>query len=146
MFRAVPRLGRIVGGWTVHPYGPSARWRPKLYRLIAQTRANGASRRIPIDVTEYGISTDNGAALTDNYDWPVNLSYTQAASALAGAVRGMRSDPRIGRRLRLFMIYSAHDLGPSHSGSDRETYFGALRHNLRRKGAYSAQVRKVLAR
>ncbi len=26
MFRAVPRLARMVDGWTVHPYGPRASW------------------------------------------------------------------------------------------------------------------------
>jgi hypothetical protein len=143
MFQAVPKLGKLVAGWTVHPYGPRSRWEPKLRRLIAQTGANGAPSNIPIDVTEYGLSTNAGAALTDNYDWPVNLSSAQAADALASTVAGMRADRQIGRRLRLFMVYSAHDLRAPNVTNDREAYFGALRHNLTGKGAYTAEVRRL---
>ena len=42
---------------------------------------------IPIDVTEYGISSDNGASLSDNYGWPATLTYAQAACARDGAPR-----------------------------------------------------------
>ena len=55
MFGAVPKLGKLVAGWTVHPYGPREKWQPKLRRLIAQTAAMGAPATVPIDVTEYGI-------------------------------------------------------------------------------------------
>ncbi|MEA2419380.1 MAG: hypothetical protein QOE60_1586, partial [Thermoleophilaceae bacterium] len=57
MFAAVPHLGQWVGGWTVHPFGPARQWRPKLLRVIEQTNAVGARRNIPIDITEYGISS-----------------------------------------------------------------------------------------
>ena len=146
MFDAVPRLGRLVAGWTVHPYGPRERWQPKLHRLIAQTRANGARASIPIDVTELGLSSDNGAALTNNYGWPSNQTYEQAAEALRTTVDAMRADKAIGRRLRLFMVYAAHDLRPPRTTNDREAYFGALRHNLAPKGAYSDAVRQLLGR
>jgi hypothetical protein len=146
MFEAVPKLGKLVAGWTVHPYGPRSKWEPKLRRLIAQTAFNGASSNIPIDVTEYGVSSNDGRALNDNYGWPVNLTYRQAAAALASTVAGMRGDRQIGRRLRLFMLYAAHDLRPPGATNDREAYFGALRHDLARKGAYSAQVRRLLRR
>ena len=146
MFRAVPNLGQYVDGWTVHPYGPRARWKPKLDRLIAFTAANGASSRIPIDVTEYGISTDNGMALSDNYGWSPNTTYTQAAMALSDTVAQMRADPAIGPRLRLFMIYAAHDLGTPRSSADRERYFGVLQASLADKGAYTAEVRSLFAR
>jgi hypothetical protein len=143
MFGAVPHLGRIVAGWTVHPYGPRARWEPKLRRLIAQTRAVGARASIPIDVTEYGISSDGGAGLTDNYGWPTNLTSGQAAADLHATVAQMRADRKIGKRLRLFMVYSAHDLRPPGATNDREAYFGALRHDLSSKGAYTAAVRRL---
>jgi hypothetical protein len=146
MFDAVPNLGRYVDGWTVHPYGPTDRWKPKMDRLIALTAANGASSRIPIDVTEFGISTDDGASLSDNYGWPTNLTYAQAASALRNTVAAMRLDPAIGPRLRLFMIYAAHDLGSPRSSGERERYFGVLRNNLADKGAYTAEVRQLFAR
>jgi hypothetical protein len=145
MYEAVPRLHRLVDGWTVHPYGPRSRWEPKLLRLIGQTRANGAPSTIPIDVTEYGISSDNGAGLGDNLGWPANLTYAHAAAALRDTVAEMRGDRTIGRRLRTFMVYAAHDLRPSRASRDREQYFGALRHNLAAKGAYSARVRRLFA-
>jgi hypothetical protein len=143
MFAAVPRLGRMVAGWTVHPYGPSWRWKDKLHRLVRQTAAHGASRSIPIDVTEYGISSDDGAALTDNYGWPTNLTSARAAADLRTTVAQMRADRRIGKRLRLFMVYSAYDLRSPGATDDREAYFGALRHDLSSKGAYTAEVRRL---
>jgi hypothetical protein len=146
MFAAVPRLATLVDGWTVHPYGPRSRWEPKLRRLIAQTAARGAPASIPIDVTEYGISTSDGRTLSDNYGWPVDQTYGQAATALDATVREMLADPAIGPRLRLFMIYAAHDLRPPGSTKDREHSFGALQHDLAEKGAYSGEVREQLAR
>jgi hypothetical protein len=143
MFDAVPNLDRLVAGWTVHPYGPRDRWQPKLRRLIRQTAANGAPSTIPIDVTEYGISSDDGAPLSDNYGWPVDQTYEQAADALRETVDGMRGDDAVARRLRLFLVYAAHDLGRHGSGGDREQFFGALRHNLSPKGAYTAEVRSL---
>jgi hypothetical protein len=141
MFEAVPKLGRMVAGWTVHPYGPREKWQPKLRRAIAQTTAAGAPARIPIDITEYGISSDGGRGLSDNYGWPTDMDSDAAALALRTTVADMRADRRIGKRLRLFMVYSAHDLRPAGATDDREAYFGALRHNLAPKGAYSAEVR-----
>jgi hypothetical protein len=144
MFRAVPNLAKLVDGWTVHPYGPRDRWKPKMDRLVAFTAAHGASASIPIDVTEYGISSANGAPLTDNYGWPTNLTYAQAAAALDRTIAEMRLDPKIGPRLRDFMIYAAHDLRPQGTTRDREQHFGALQSNLAAKGAYSTEVRAQL--
>jgi hypothetical protein len=145
MFDAVPNLGQLVDGWTVHPYGPRGVWEPKLDRLIAQTASNGAPGTIPIDITEWGISSNNGVPLTDNYGWPVNLTFTQAAAALDSSVAAMRADPAIGPRLRLFMLYSAYDLGASLGPNARERFFGALTDTLADKGAYSAEARELFA-
>jgi hypothetical protein len=145
MFDAVPNLGQLVDGWSVHPYGPRGIWEPKLKRLIAQTAANGAASTIPIDITEWGISTNNGVALTDNYGWPVNLTFAQAASNLEGSVAAMRADPAIGPRLRLFMLYAAYDLNASLGPNNRERFFGALNGDLGDKGAYSAEARELFA-
>jgi hypothetical protein len=146
MFRAVPNLASMVNGWSVHPYGPRDRWEPKLARLVMQTAAHGAPASIPIDVTEYGISTDDGAALSDNYGFASNATYAQAAMLLESSVIAMRANPAFGKRLRLFMVYAAHDLGAPRSSYDRERYFGALKANLADKGAYTAEVRRLLAR
>jgi hypothetical protein len=144
MFDAVPNLGQLVDGWTVHPYGPRSRWEPKVDRLIASTAANGAPLTIPIDITEWGISSANGATLSDNYGWPTNLTYAQAASALDTTVAEMRTDSTLGGRLRHFMIYAAHDLRPPGATSDREHSFGVLQNDLEGKGAYSTEARVQL--
>jgi hypothetical protein len=145
MFDAVPNLAQLVDGWSVHPYGPRGIWEPKLDRLIAHTTANGAPSTIPIDITEWGISTNNGLPLTDNYGWPVNLTFAQAGSNLEASVSAMRADPSIGPRLRLFMLYAAYDLNSSLGPNNRERFFGALNGDLGDKGAYSAEVRELLA-
>jgi hypothetical protein len=145
MFEAVPNLAQLVDGWTVHPYGPRGVWEPKLHRLIAQTAAHGAAATIPIDITEYGLSTNNGLALTDNYGWPVDLTFAQAASDLDSTVSAMRADPAIGPRLRLFMLYSAYDLNASLGTNARERFFGALSADLGDKGTYSAEARELFA-
>ena len=146
MFGAVPKLGKLVAGWTVHPYGPRGKWRPKLRRVIAQTASMGAPATVPIDVTEYGISSSDGGLLTDNYGWPADLTYARAAAALRGTVAGMRADAKIAKRLRLFLVYSAHDLRRPGATNDREAYFGALRNDLTAKGAYTAAVRQLFRR
>jgi hypothetical protein len=146
MFRVVPRLGRMVAGWTVHPYGPRWRWLAKMHSVVRQTAAHGASRHIPIDVTEYGISSDNGTWLTDNYGWPNNETYAQAARDLRQTVRQMRGDRMLRHRLGLFLVYAAYDLRPPAVSNDREHYFGALRHDLTRKGAYTTEVRRLMRR
>ena len=97
-------------------------------------------------MTEYGLSSSDGAALSDNYGWPANQTYAQAAAALRATVAGMRDDEKIGKRLRLFLVYSAHDLRPPGATDDREAYFGALRHDLTAKGAYTAEVRRLFGR
>jgi hypothetical protein len=145
MFDAVPNLGQLVDGWTVHPYGPRLVWEPKLDRLVLQTAARGAPGTIPIDITEYGLSTNNGLALTDNYGWPVNQTFAEAASALDSTVSAMRAEPAIGPRLRLFMVYSAYDLNASLGPNARERFFGALTDTLGDKGAYSAEARRLFA-
>ena len=127
------------------PVRPTGRWEPKLDRLIAHTAANGAPATIPIDITEYGLSSNNGLALTDNYGWPVNQTSAQAAAALDSTVAAMRADPAIGPRLRMFMLYSAYDLGASLGANNRERFFGALTGGLGEKGAYSAEARELFA-
>jgi hypothetical protein len=143
MFSAVPRLGRMVAGWTVHPYGPRDSWEPKLRRVIDQTAAMRAPAHIPIDVTEYGFSSSGGDELSDNYGWPTDMTYAQAAAALRQTVAEMRADREIRERLRLFLVYAAYDLRAPGETNEREAYFGALRHDLSAKGAYTRAVRRL---
>jgi hypothetical protein len=143
MISAVPDLASRVAGWTVHPYGPQARWQPKIDRLISQTAARGASSSIPIWVTEWGIASDNGRCLSDNYGWDPCMTYAAAGAALDQTVAAMRA--RYGARLRAFFVYQGYDLSAPGASSDRERYFGALRSDLTDKGAYGASVRALLA-
>jgi len=57
MFKAVPNLGSLVAGWTIHPYGPT--WATRIDSTVSSTKAAGSPDK-PIFVTEWGISTDNG--------------------------------------------------------------------------------------
>jgi hypothetical protein len=142
MFDAVPDLASRVAGWTIHPYGPRTSWEPRMDRLVSQTAARGASASIPIYVTEWGLATDNGRCLSDNYHWDPCMTYSAAASALHGTVADMRA--KYGARLHAFFVYQGHDQTASGADSQREHYFGALRSDLSDKGAYSAEVRALL--
>ena len=140
-----PTSASMVDGWTVHPYGPRSRWEPKIDRLIASTAAHGAPATIPIDVTEYGISSANGAPLTDNYGWPTNLTYAQAAAALDATIAEMRarSDDRPAAA-GLHDLRGARPAPAGHHNQQREQNFGVLQDNLAGKGAYSTEVRQQL--
>lgn len=141
MLGAAPGLARRVAAWTLHPYGPS--WRPRIDRLYRHTAAAGASRRIPVAITEYGVASDDGRCLSDNYGWPRCLSYGEAAQRLAGAVRGIRS--HLGNRLKLLFIYQARDQKPSGATEDRDDYFGVLQNNKGDKGPLTRAARAVIS-
>jgi hypothetical protein len=141
MFKAVPELGSLVAGWTVHPYGPN--WRAKLTELVSQTAAQGAPSSIPIDITEWGLTSDNGRCLSENYGWNACMSYGEAAEVLSRTVTEMREalDGRLGQLL----LYQIRDQKPSGQSSNREDYFGALQRELQPKGAYTSAVEAVLS-
>jgi hypothetical protein len=143
LFDAVPGLGKRVAGWTIHPYGPREKWAPRMDRLVAQTASRGARSSIPIYVTEWGLSTDGGRCLSDNYGWDRCMTYAAAATTLKTELAEMRA--RYGSRLRAVFLYQARDQTASGTSSNREHYFGALRSDLTDKGPYSATVRSLLA-
>jgi hypothetical protein len=143
MFDAVPDLASRVAGWTVHPYGPQTRWQPRIERLISQTAARGASSSIPIWATEWGLSTDDGRCLSDNYGWDRCMTYSAAAGALSSSASAMRST--FGSRLRALLLFQGRDQRASGVSTDREHYFGALHSDATDKGAYSTAVRTLLA-
>jgi hypothetical protein len=140
MFKAVPNLAGLTAGWTIHPYGPE--WQKSIDRLISQTQAVGAPSTIPIYVTEWGLATDNGRCLSDNYGWNKCMSYQEAANALGSTVAGMTA--RYGTRLHAFYLYQAQDQGPSGTSTNREEYFGALQTDGSSKGPYTAEVQSLL--
>lgn len=145
LFNTVPSIASLVaargGGWTCHTYGPTY---PTRLATTASAVANrGAPASIPIDVTEIGVSTDNGRALSDNYGWPVNLTYAQAATTLGNQVTAMRSGPQ-GSRIRHLMVYQTRDQAATGAITGREGYFGGLQNNLAAKGVYTTQVQTIL--
>jgi hypothetical protein len=141
MYSAVPNLDDYVAGWTIHPYGTN--WQSRIQDLISQTAAHGAPSSIPIDITEWGVATDNGNCLNDNYGMNKCMSYSEAGANVTSTAAAMRL--KLGGRLNMFMLYQVRDQSTSGSSTEREAYFGALQQNLQPKGAYTAAVQGLLA-
>jgi len=140
MFKAVPDLDDYVDGWTIHPYGPN--WATRIDSTVNSTKTAGA-RDLPIWVTEWGLSSDNGKCLSDNYGFDKCMTYDTAATTLRATVSGMKS--RYGSRLGAFFLYQAHDQYASGSQTGREAFFGAEQSNGAPKGAYTTEVKSQLA-
>lgn len=156
----VSNLDTYIGGWTVHPYGNQSMWQDKIDKVISQTNAVGWSNTVPIDVTEYGISSDDGNTLygscSSGHDGcspqgggqSATETYAQASSDLTAETNGMRS--LYSTRLRDFMVYSIHDLTThnnkrcnSNTQSCREDFFGGTTYTAGDKGGYTAAVRAL---
>jgi hypothetical protein len=142
MFNAVPDLGSRIVGWTTHPYGSQSRWKPMIDHMVTWTQAHGAPSTLPIYATEFGFATDNGTCLSDNYGWNVCMTYAEAAIKLTEDVSSFVST--YGLRIKALMIYQVRDQQPSGS-TNREYYFGALKSDGSSKGAYTTEVRALLA-
>lgn len=143
VYQAVPKFDTYVSGWIMHPYGPASRWQPIMDNALAQVAAHGAPSTIPIHVTEYGIASDNGRCLDDNYGWEKCMTYAQAADALTSTVAAMRA--RYGSRLAAMYLYQVHDQRTPGTSSSRESYFGGLTLGGAAKGAYTTAMASLLA-
>jgi hypothetical protein len=143
MYAAVPNIHAYAAGWTVHPYGPRSRWQDRIDEVVTETARRGAPSTMSIDITEWGLSTDNGRCLDDNYGWNKCMTYGEAAYALTGSIDEMRA--RYGGRIRHFLIYNGRDLRSAGQTSDREHYFGLTTLGEQDKGAFTAAAREVLA-
>lgn len=141
MVEAVPDLTRRVAGWTIHPYGPD--WEHRVDRLVEQTADHEGGDDVPVHVTEWGVATDDGRCLSDNYGWDPCMTFQESADLLGEVTRGLRE--RLGDRLGSFYVFQAEDQRAPGATTDREHYFGAVRLDLSEKGAYSAEVRALLA-
>ena len=139
MFAAEPQLLKYVNGWTVHPYGPNGS--AEMSRMIADLAKHGDAS-LPIDITEWGIASDNGHALSDNYGFPTNLTYAKAGSLLSEWVAKYRA--QCGGRLRDFILYQVRDQQKPGASKSREAYFGALEHEDQRKGGYTEAVEALM--
>jgi len=141
MFKAVPNFGSYVAGWTIHPYGTG--WRGRLEELISEAKSHGAPSTIPIDITEWGLATDNGSCLSENYGWNRCMTYQEAATTLTNTFKEMRT--LLGSRFGMFMLYQVRDQKPAGTSTEREAYFGALQRELQPKGAYTTAAEAVMA-
>lgn len=144
MFKAVPDLGARIIGWTAHTYGPKPNWQPMIDHLISWTQAHGAPSSLPIYVTEFGFSSDNGTCLSNNYGWNPCLTYAQAAEDLSSDVSEFLST--YGSRVAAMMLYEVSDLSPTHTTTEREQYFGVFQSNGSPKGAYTEMVKSLMER
>jgi hypothetical protein len=143
VYAAVPEFSSYVAGWVIHPYGPAARWQRTMDDALAQVTSHGAPSTIPIYVTEYGIASDNGRCLDDNYGWDKCMTYDQAGAALSSTVAAMRA--RYGSRLAAMYLYQAHDQKHPGSSGSRESYFGGLTLDGTAKGTYTAAMKTLLS-
>jgi hypothetical protein len=141
MFSAVPNLGSYIAGWISHPYGSG--WRSKLESLVRLAAAHGVPSTLPIDITEWGISTDGSSCVNENYGLNPCMSYAEAAEQLRKNVGEIRA--LLGSRLGLFLLYQVRDQQPAGVSTNRESYFGLLQHEDQPKGAYTTAVQELLA-
>jgi hypothetical protein len=141
MFAAVPDLAGRVAGWTVHPYGPH--WEATINRLVSSTQAAGAPASIPIYATEWGLSSDNGRCVEENFGFSKCMSYGEAASTLESNIAAMHA--RYGGRLRDVYLFQARDQQSPGTSNEREGYCGALQTNQSTKGAYTTAVENLLS-
>lgn len=151
MFAAVPDLLQHVDGWTFHPYGPPDDARTRIGWAVSALARHGDTTR-PFYFTEFGIATDNGRTLNDNYSWPRNLTYQQAADGLTASYAMWNQT--LGVRLREVYIYTQWDGATPGSSTEREYYFGAFQRDtstpsgqggFREKGAWTAAIRSRLS-
>jgi hypothetical protein len=141
VYSAVPNFSEYVAGWVSHPYG--SEWHTKLQDILNETAAHGAPSTIPIDITEWGVTTDNGRCLTENYGLNKCMSYSEAAATLRTTFNEMRQ--MLGSRFGMFMLYQVRDQQVTGTSTEPEAYFGALQHQAQPKGAYTTQVQELLA-
>jgi hypothetical protein len=142
MYSAVPNLSKYVAGWTIHPYGGEQYNRERLDALIAQTAERGAST-VPIDITEWGVSTDNGDCVNFNEGFNLCMTYEEAAQTLKSSFAWMSK--LLGARLGDFFLYQVRDQQPAGQSSNWQAYFGVLQHELQPKGAYTTAAEALLS-
>ena len=135
MKAAVSDLDKYAAGWTIHPYGSSGHER--LAKMVEQARAAGWSDSVRFYVTEWGLSTDDGRTLSDNYGFSRSLSYAQAAAILHDETAFYRSQSRVAQLL----YYMSIDGAKSGSSSDAEDYFGLFTFAGVEKGPLTAEAR-----
>lgn len=142
MYSAVPELHNYVSAWVIHPYGvenfsgPSG---PRITRMISQVSAHGGGA-VPIDVTEWGIPSDNGIELSDG------TKYTYAAARILGEVQIAEIKAAAGTKLRQLLMFQGHDQRKhAEAGENREWYFGGLTLTNTEKTLWSPFIKQLLS-
>jgi hypothetical protein len=141
MYAAVPDLTKYVAGWTMHPYGGREYNEYRYRALIRQATEHGASS-VPIDVTEWGVTTDNGRCLEYNDGLNRCMTYQEAGQEVRSSFAWMKE--MLGSKLVMFIFYQSGDQSPTGVTTNWQGYFGALRHDLQPKGAYTEAVEALL--
>ncbi|HEX4435570.1 MAG TPA: hypothetical protein VH061_02125 [Solirubrobacteraceae bacterium] len=146
MFASVPNLSRYVAGWTIHPYSnqrspsePDTNGVPKMERMVANLAEQGDTTT-PIDVTEWGESSDEGQTLDNG----THLTYTEAAqiaeTMIPKLIAAAKRHP-----IASFLVYKDRDLKAHKSTSEHEAFYGALTSTGGTKGAYTTAIQKLMA-
>lgn len=135
-------LDGLAGGFTLHPYGNQ--WRARIDGSIAALAAVGiVDLTNRLQITEWGLASDNGRTLSDNYGWNKAMTWEEAAQTLHDVVGQLEA--LYGGRLAQFLLYAARNLYPFGASTGRESYFGALGSNGESKGAYTTEAMAQLA-
>jgi hypothetical protein len=71
------------------------------------------------------------------------MTYQEAADTLSRTVSEMQQV--LDSRLGLVMLYQVRDQASTGATNERESYFGALQHELQPKGAYTKAVEAFMA-
>ena len=140
MYQAVPDLHKYAAGWVIHPYGPPSVNLARINKVWAMVNKYGGGG-VKFYATEFGMATDNGRTLSDNFGYPANLSYAQAGTLLTQAIDGFRSSGKVAQ----VMLYQSTDQRASGTSGDREHYFGVLQAGGGLKGAYTQAAIAALA-
>jgi hypothetical protein len=142
MYAAVPDLTKYVAGWTIHPYGGREYNEYRFHVLIKQAAEYGASS-VPIDVTEWGVSTDNGRCLEYNDGLNPCMTYQEAAQEVHNSLAWMKE--MLGSKLAMFIFYQTGDQAPSGATTNWQDYFGALQYECKAtKGPFTEAVEAVM--
>lgn len=141
MFAAVPDLASYVTGWVIHPYGPV--WGPQRIDHALSDLARHGDTTKPFYFTEFGLATDNGHTLDDNYGYPKNQTYQQAADAVVAAEAMWKQ--KCGARWVFTSYYRDFDNSQPGASTNREQYFGIVQYNGSDKGALTPLMRTKFA-
>jgi hypothetical protein len=112
---------------------------PKMERMVADLAAFGDTTT-PIAITEWGVSSDEGAALDDN------ASLTSAEAAKITETTIPKLIAAAGRHpIQSLLVYQVRDQREPGVDNSHEHYFGALAHRDGSKGAYTTAIERLMA-